>query len=167
MARPSPTRAPSITDDPAGYAAASGSPQHPEYRRICGRAYCPGTTVRASIWGIPINKGPDVMRFIHGLTLGGLAIVLVIPSHSVAQSRYFTFERNMDPGYDYKGAPSPGSSDCSFACQVENSCRAWTYVKPGIQGRSGRCWLKSAVPKAVENDCCTSGKRTGRPGIID
>ena len=26
-----------------------------EYRRMRGRTYCPGATIRASIWGIPID----------------------------------------------------------------------------------------------------------------
>ena len=95
----------------------------------------------------------------------GLAIFLVIPSHSVAQSRYFTFEQNTDrPGSDYTDVPSAGASDCSFACQIESQCRAWTYVRPGIQYRSGRCWLKKAVPEPVATNCCTSGMRMGRPG---
>jgi len=45
--------------------AASGSPQQRaiartthksgEYRRIRGRTYCPGATIMASIWGVPID----------------------------------------------------------------------------------------------------------------
>ena len=30
-------------------------------------------------------------------------------------------------------------------------------VRPGIQGPSGRCWLKRAVPQKVTNGCCVSG----------
>jgi hypothetical protein len=40
-------------------------------------------------------------------------------------------------------------------------------VRPGIQGNSGRCWLKDSVPGAVRNNCCTSGVRTGRAVPID
>ena len=84
-----------------------------------------------------------------------------------AQSRFFTFEQNIDrPGRDYKNSLSRGASDCSFACQAENQCRAWTYVRPGIQGPFGRCWLKSTVPGAVRNNCCTSGVRKGAPRPI-
>ena len=56
-----PTRLGRSTNTPA----ASGSPQQRtiarttrksgEYRRIRGRTYCPGATIRASIWGIPID----------------------------------------------------------------------------------------------------------------
>ncbi len=104
------------------------------------------------------------MRPIYLLALFGLFIGFAVPDHAVAQSSFFTFERNIDrPGRDYRNSPSRGASDCSFACQFENQCRAWTYVRPGIQGRSGRCWLKNAVPGAVRNNCCISGVRKGAP----
>ena len=52
--------------------AASGSPpprtivrttrKSGEYRRIRGRTYCPGATIRASIWGIPTYFSQSVNR---------------------------------------------------------------------------------------------------------
>jgi hypothetical protein len=108
------------------------------------------------------------MRFIYPLLLLGLVIGSALSDHALAQSRYFTFDRSIDrPGLDYSNAPSQGASDCSFACQTENQCRAWAYVRPGIQGPSGRCWLKNAVPRAVRNTCCTSGVRKGRSIPLD
>jgi len=97
-----------------------------------------------------------------------LALAANPPSRAAAQSRFFTFERNIDrPGLDFRNVPSPGASDCSFTCQLENQCRAWTFVRPGVQGPSGRCFLKRAVPVASRNRCCTSGIRKGAPVIID
>jgi PAN domain len=108
------------------------------------------------------------MRSVPLPTLLGFMIGLTLPDLALAQSRFFTFERNTDrPGLDYKNAPSRGASDCSFACQLENRCRAWTYVRPGIQGPSGRCWFKSSAPRAVSNSCCTSGVRKQGPKPID
>ena len=108
------------------------------------------------------------MGSMYPLVLFGLVVVTAIPNDAAAQSRFFTFDQNIDrPGLDYRNAPSRGASDCSFVCQVENQCRAWVYVKPGIQGPSGRCWLKNAVPGAVRNSCCISGVRKGRSGPID
>jgi hypothetical protein len=46
---------------------------------------------------------------------------------------------------------------CRQACEGETGCRAWTYVKPGVQGTSARCWLKNGVPPAQRDDNCTSG----------
>jgi hypothetical protein len=114
----------------------------------------------------PSTTRRTIMRPIHLLAL--LVFAFSLPSHAVAQSKFFTFEQNTDrPGRDYSNAPSEGASDCSFACQLENRCRAWTYVRPGVQGPSGRCWLKNAVPQALRNTCCTSGVRKGAPVPID
>ncbi len=67
-------------------------------------------------------------------------------------------EIGMDrPGRDYRNFPVASSHECQNACKAEGKCRAWTYVKPGVQGPSGRCWLKHSVPGLVRNDCCTSG----------
>ena len=97
-----------------------------------------------------------------------LALAANPPNRAAAQSRFFTFERNIDrPGLDFRNVPSPGASDCSFTCQLENQCRAWTFVRPGVQGPSGRCFLKRAVPVASRNRCCTSGIRKGASVIID
>ncbi|MCJ7445339.1 MAG: PAN domain-containing protein [Methanotrichaceae archaeon] len=51
-------------------------------------------------------------------------------------------------------------SRCEQMCLQTSECEAWTYVKPGVQGPNPHCWLKSSVPEAVSNDCCTSGLRT-------
>jgi hypothetical protein len=48
---------------------------------------------------------------------------------------------------------------CRTACQKEAQCKAWTYVKPGVQGPNARCWLKTGVPVASVNTCCVSGSR--------
>src|SRR5262245_15904364 len=96
------------------------------------------------------------------LAIGGL------PGEGVAQSRFFTIEQNFDrPGSDFWNAPSGGAADCSFACQAENKCRDFTFVRPSRNDPFGRCYLKSAVPKAVRNNCCTSGVRKAAPGRID
>jgi PAN domain len=69
-------------------------------------------------------------------------------------------EANVDrPGMDYKSFDLPKStaSLCEQACTDDRACRAWTYVVPGVQGPSARCWLKKGVPNPVANNCCTSG----------
>lgn len=50
-----------------------------------------------------------------------------------------------------------GYSSCESACMSESRCKAWTFVKSGIQGPKARCWLKSTVPPASANGCCVSG----------
>jgi hypothetical protein len=63
------------------------------------------------------------------------------------------------PGQDYRNfdllAADPAL--CQRACTGDSQCRAFTYVKPGVQGRSARCWLKTGVPDPIANNCCVSG----------
>jgi hypothetical protein len=67
------------------------------------------------------------------------------------------------PGHDYKsfdlveGRPEL----CRDACAKDPACKAYTYVKPGIQGDTAHCWLKNAASAPVQAPCCASGARTG------
>jgi 1-phosphatidylinositol phosphodiesterase len=63
------------------------------------------------------------------------------------------------PGMDYRSfdLPAPRPELCRDACWREPQCRAFTYVRPGVQGPNARCWLKNPVPPARLNDCCLSG----------
>ena len=60
---------------------------------------------------------------------------------------------------------SADPEQCQSACNGSQSCQAWTYVNPGIQGPKPRCWLKSVMPPAIINNCCVSG-RTQTPPIV-
>jgi hypothetical protein len=53
---------------------------------------------------------------------------------------------------------------CAKTCQEDTQCRAYTYVKPGVQGPKARCWLKTGVPAAKPNPCCVSGVKTQAAG---
>lgn len=46
---------------------------------------------------------------------------------------------------------------CQRTCRSEQRCKAWTYVRPGVQGPRARCWLKHSVPAPRANNCCVSG----------
>lgn len=63
------------------------------------------------------------------------------------------------PGGDYTSFPMrrPLVSACASSCAADTKCYSWTYVRPGLQGRYARCWLKGSIPKAVPDACCTSG----------
>jgi hypothetical protein len=69
------------------------------------------------------------------------------------------------PGQDYKNfdlaASIAGFDPCKSACESDANCKAWTFVKPGVQGPKARCWLKSGVPPATPNGCCVSGVKAG------
>ena len=97
--------------------------------------------------------------------------LLVVPALAAAQSRYFTYERAINrPGHAYRFLETYNAADCSLACEAANSCRAWTYVKPGAPRKAGtasRCWLKRVVPQPIKNDCCTSGVRKRSASRVD
>src|SRR5262245_584632 len=97
--------------------------------------------------------------------------LLVVPGLAAAQLRYFTYERGIDrPGHAYRWLETYNAADCSLACQAANSCRAWTYVKPGAPRRAGtasRCWYMRVVPLPSRNDYCTSGVRKRSASHVD
>ena len=82
------------------------------------------------------------------------------------------------PGSDYANFSISSPVVCRNSCGADPKCQAWSWVKPGIQGPSGRCWLKFRLPPIVRNNCCNSGSRqnisksdlkpedhTDRPGL--
>ena len=69
-------------------------------------------------------------------------------------------EMNTDrPGMDYNSFDLAAANPtlCEQACNADPNCRAFTYVKPGVQGANARCWLKNDIPAATPSDCCVSG----------
>ena len=61
---------------------------------------------------------------------------------------------------DYKNFDLDNSNpcDCMNACNLDPQCKAYTYVKPGIQGEKARCWLKNGVSDPVtDKSSCISG----------
>ena len=63
------------------------------------------------------------------------------------------------PGHDYANFDAPSAFVCRTTCGGESRCQAYSWVKPGIQGPSGRCWLKHTLPEIVKDACCDSGPR--------
>jgi len=97
-------------------------------------------------------------------------LVLCLPSSAVDGF-------NM-PGGDYANFNADSPFVCRNSCGGESRCQGWTWVKPGIQGPSGHCWLKDRLPPLVKDSCCNSGSgknisardlkaedRTNRPGM--
>jgi len=66
------------------------------------------------------------------------------------------------PGRNIANFTVSSSHECQAACTREGRCKAWTFVKAGLQGAQPRCWLKGSAPGKVRNSCCISGlKETG------
>lgn len=69
------------------------------------------------------------------------------------------------PGADYFRFVLEGRDPeaCQVACtSAKGRCRAWTYVRPGVQGPRAVCYLKHTVPAPASNACCISGAPPSR-----
>jgi PAN domain len=69
----------------------------------------------------------------------------------------FAIER---AGGDYRhfDIPSdPTGKSCQVACEAEEGCRAWTYMRPGYGQASAVCYLKSRITRPERKPCCISG----------
>jgi PAN domain-containing protein len=63
-------------------------------------------------------------------------------------------------GGDYRSFDTPADPNgaaCKAACDAENKCRAWSYVRPGYIAPSARCYLKDKVTRPRVRPCCISG----------
>jgi hypothetical protein len=63
-------------------------------------------------------------------------------------------------GGDYRNFVTdtdPTGARCKKACEGDNRCRAWTYVRPGYAGVAARCYLKSRLTRPRHKPCCISG----------
>ncbi len=62
-------------------------------------------------------------------------------------------------GEDYKDfdLDSPKPELCAQLCINEKHCKAWTFVKPGVQSEKARCYLKEKVPPPTPDPNCVSG----------
>lgn len=63
------------------------------------------------------------------------------------------------PGKDYKRMvlDVPNLTLCIEACKNDPKCKAFTYVRPGVQGTKAVCYLKSDFSNPVKNANCISG----------
>lgn len=116
-----------------------------------------------------------VARAVHVLTVACFLAAGSVGVSSVSAAGAVLVEPGADrAGNDYRNF-EVGNADlrdqpeliCQTACQKDAQCRAWTYVKPGVQGPKARCWLKTAVPAVRANNCCVSGVMTGIEQGID
>lgn len=85
---------------------------------------------------------------------------------AAAKTASINFEYDVDrPGSDYRSFDLEDADPalCASQCGKEAKCRAWTYVKPGVQATSARCWLKDQVPEPVTANFAVSGVREDTP----
>lgn len=98
-------------------------------------------------------------------SLGTLVIVTLLISILFYPMRSMAWETDTDrPGMNYKSFWIDKDIEffvavkqCEDACKNDPQCKAFTYVKPGVQGVHGRCYLKNGVPAPVKDKNCISG----------
>ena len=93
--------------------------------------------------------------------IGLMRCLVVLVAAAGLATQATAYEVNKDrPGGDYANITLPAGSiplACDILCQADGTCKAWTFVKAGVQAPNPRCWLKSTVPPIVNNSCCVSG----------
>jgi len=116
----------------------------------------PAKPAPAAPWTGPGPVSPTPSPAVPGTTGPG---IITPPSTGDAAVEWDTNR----PGLDYRDfwLSEPLPAHCRRACNQEAQCRAWTFVKPGLQGPQAKCWLKSGVPPKAQDTCCVSGVRGG------
>lgn len=106
------------------------------------------------------------MPWLHASTVTAVAFALASlafpgsDGHAGEQRRSVSLEYDIDrPGADYTFSEirDGNPESCRVQCASDGKCRAFTFVKPGIQGRFARCYLKTAIPQRRADRCCISG----------
>lgn len=85
------------------------------------------------------------------------ACLAILPGPAVAETFWELDTRRHGATYSVYPMNSADPADCAAACAADPSCRAWTYVHPGIRGPEAVCELKSAIVRATPSPCCISG----------
>jgi PAN domain len=87
------------------------------------------------------------------------------PRNYISKSDLRAEDKINRPGSDFKNFDTAGWETCQIACAQNESCNSWTYVRPGVQGPSGRCWLKNRVARPVADPNTVSGVKF-RPAAV-
>jgi hypothetical protein len=69
----------------------------------------------------------------------------------------FSIDRAGGDYRNFETKTEPEGESCKAACDADNKCRAWTYVRPGYIGAPARCFLKSELKRPRHKPCCISG----------
>jgi hypothetical protein len=115
----------------------------------------------------PPTRRPVTRRALGSLALMGAALVGMGGNGCVGMSianGSSALMSDVEPetnrlGKDYSSfdLAKPDPELCREACEKDDRCKAFTYVAPGWQGPSARCWLKDPVPEPSKHACCVSG----------
>ena len=150
---------------------ATGETMNMSFGNSAYRSRCPGIGVGncpidpAMFQNCPADEIPLGFNVRYGKDVNAIGLIC---GRTVANgtSTSTQAETGVDrPGNDYKNfdlEPTiAGFAPCRSVCESDANCKAWTWVKAGVQGPKARCWLKSVVPPPKPNGCCVSGVKAG------
>ncbi len=113
-----------------------------------------------------MRRGLASLSFGRAVALLFTVLIFALP----LQSARADVEADMVPGYDLPGGdirgfsladPDPGL--CRQACDNDNRCVGWTFVKPGHIQYYAACYLKDRLPaNSAFNQNVISGAKNGR-----
>jgi hypothetical protein len=144
-------------------------------KRVFGGTWRPGwaSTVGGRLQPCPGSEYATGLSLRYGRHINAIGLICDT-FHSDDDGRLFPppsrtpgpgMESNTDrPGSDRHRLIMDDPEVCRLACvndrkqDKRDGCRAWTYVKPGVQDARGVCYLKNPAPNPVPNTCCISGK---------
>jgi hypothetical protein len=94
------------------------------------------------------DAGKDLLNMRSLTSMMSLLLAALV---SVGVAHAGAPEMSVDrPGHDYVSFElDEDFPACQMACEGESRCKAWTWVVPGVQGSTARCWLKDVVPAPV------------------
>jgi len=114
--------------------------------------------------GIAPGKAGRIAAAVLGSVLLAYGVVTHVQSDKArtpppAAARAFTpMQVDTDLfGADYQGFDASSLEACEAECKKDTRCKAWSYVKAGVQGPQARCYLKDHIPAPRPDTCCISG----------
>jgi len=82
-------------------------------------------------------------------------IALLLAAAPVHAQRFERDTARSGPVIETTAAPS--ALACRAACDLDDDCAAWSWVRPGVDSAAPACRLQGAVAVAVTDVCCISG----------
>jgi PAN domain len=119
---------------------------------------------RAWAFSYPATESPNAVCWLKSKVMPRVAstcCVSGVRGTGVIEPRDGLIEFGIDRfGGDYRRFDAPTDTNgkaCQLACEDEEACRVWTYVRPGYVGNSAVCYLKNHITRPVHKPCCISG----------
>ncbi|MEA2903186.1 MAG: hypothetical protein QOG83_3455 [Alphaproteobacteria bacterium] len=122
------------------------------------------TRCRAWAFSYPATENANAVCWLKSRVMARLATACCVSGvrgAGVIEPMSGPLEFSIDRiGGDYRHfeiAPDPTGKSCQLACESEEGCRAWTYLRPGYGQATAACYLKSRITRPQRKSCCISG----------